>query len=190
MSERAPGNHVTDILDVMGMYRNDDNIPKGQVDFYLRRGSAVHSATAMFDRGTLDESSVDPLIAPYLEAWKAFRREVGGDMLHIELFMASDVLDYCGTLDRIVGPSLIYPGKLLLDIKTSEAAVTTRLQTCGYLKLCEFLRLYEPGELKRGAVALKSNGRYAVELYDDDARDMAAWQACMTLAAWKRKQGV
>lgn len=184
MTDRAPGNHVTDILAVMGMYQFDDKVPKGQLDFYLRRGSAIHAATAMFDRGTLDESSVDPLIAPYLEAWKAFRSEVGGDMLEIEKFMSSDELDYCGTLDRIMGPSRIYPGKVVIDIKTTEAAVTTRLQTCGYLKL------YGMEDMKRAAVALKSNGRYAVELYDDDARDMAAWQACMTLAAWKRKQGV
>lgn len=183
MSERAPGNHVTGILQVLGMHYYLEKLSDGELKFYLQRGSMIHLVTAMSDRDTLDESSVDPLIVNYLTAWRKFRADAGGKMLEIELFLRSTLRGYCGTLDRVLGPSRIYPGKLLLDIKTTEAGITTRLQTSGYAMLYG-------KKVKRGAVALRANGTYSVELYDDDARDMAAWKACLTLAAWKRKHGV
>lgn len=70
-------------------------------DWSRDRGSMVHLATAYDDRGELDEESLDPVIAPYLEAWRKFRKESGFGPEKIEVPMQSTAYRYAGTPDRI-----------------------------------------------------------------------------------------
>jgi len=65
------------------------------------RGSFVHLATHLDDMGELDESTVDPLIAPYLEAWRKFKAESGFVVEQSEEPMMSTAYRYAGTPDVI-----------------------------------------------------------------------------------------
>lgn len=83
-------------------------------DYYLQRGTAVHRACELYDRGTLDEASVDPEIAPRLEAWKKFRSDFGGEIAMNERRLASKKYQFAGTVDRVFAKG----GKLILvDLK-------------------------------------------------------------------------
>jgi hypothetical protein len=70
-------------------------------DWSRDRGSMIHLATAYDDQGELDEETLDPVIIPYLEAWRRFRKESGFIPEQIEPPMMSTVYRYAGTPDRI-----------------------------------------------------------------------------------------
>ena len=63
------------------------------------RGSYVHEARHLDDIGQLDETSIDPEIAPYLEAWRLFKRETGFEVSTSEVPMASGRYLYAGRPD-------------------------------------------------------------------------------------------
>lgn len=70
-------------------------------DWSRDRGSMIHLATAYDDAGELDEESLDPVILPYLVAWRKFRKESGFGLGLIEPPMMSTAYRYAGTPDRI-----------------------------------------------------------------------------------------
>ena len=70
-------------------------------DWSRDRGSMIHLATAYDDRNELDEESLDPVIRPYLEARRRFRKESGFIPEQIEPPMMSTAYKYAGTPDRI-----------------------------------------------------------------------------------------
>lgn len=63
------------------------------------RGSYVHKARHLDDTGELDESTIDPVIAPYLEAWRRFKRETGFVVEESEVPKAQSSYLYAGTPD-------------------------------------------------------------------------------------------
>lgn len=70
--------------------------------WYAEKGHAVHAATEYFDKGTLDLDTVDPQIVGYLDAYRAFRRDLPLDILGIEVRLRHPRYGYSGTIDRIV----------------------------------------------------------------------------------------
>jgi len=65
------------------------------------RGSYVHLACALEDRGNLDWSTLDPVLVPYVEAWVRFKRESGFVPEIIETPMLNESYLYAGTPDVI-----------------------------------------------------------------------------------------
>jgi hypothetical protein len=65
------------------------------------RGTYVHLATHYDDQGELDEDTLDPVIVPYVEAWRKFKRESGFIVEQSETPMASSSYHYAGTPDVI-----------------------------------------------------------------------------------------
>ena len=70
--------------------------------WYLQRGTFIHLATELYDKGTLDESDLDPAIIPYLEAYKVFRRDFSGKVTGIEKKLWHPKLKYAGIIDRTI----------------------------------------------------------------------------------------
>lgn len=68
-------------------------------DYDRERGRIVHLATHYDDLGELDEDSLDPVIVPYVEAWRSFKRESGFIVEASEVSLASKTYGYCGTMD-------------------------------------------------------------------------------------------
>ena len=80
-------------------------------DWHMDKGTAVHLATELWDKGTLDESTVDPQIQGYLESWKQFRKDQNYTPLHIEFQIYHPQLMVGMKIDRLPGP---------LDIKSAS----------------------------------------------------------------------
>ena len=73
-------------------------------DWYKQRGSFVHTATEYWDKGELDESTVDPQIKGYLESWKQFRKDQNYTPTHIEYQIYHPELMVGMKIDRLPGP--------------------------------------------------------------------------------------
>lgn len=78
--------------------------------WYMDRGTAVHRATELWDKGTLDEATVDPQIVGYVESWKRFRADLAYTPTHIEHRTYHPHLLVGMTIDRLP----------LLDIKSGS----------------------------------------------------------------------
>ncbi len=140
------------------------------------RGQYVHEATAMFDRGELDEAALDPVLRPYVEAWTRFKESSGFQANHVEFVVYRNDLRFAGTLDRY---GTIASGESwLLDIKSGKPEPWTGLQLAGY-GLC--LDLKAP----RFAVELRPDGNFHVTPYND-RNDYAVFMAALAVYHWRK----
>ena len=116
------------------------------------KGTFIHDMCAMYDRGELDEGSLDSQLLPYLDAWKAFRKQMPVTFAVIEQPFYSLEYGFAGTIDRawfevkkgVVG-----------DIKSGVMPETIDLQLAGYSIL--FPSLTGMG------IQLKDNGKFSLK---------------------------
>ena len=125
MSDRYPAYppgtlSVTEVIQASGLMPECDYID----EWYMNRGTAVHLATALYDKGTLDERTVDPVIRGSLESWKKYRD--GYTPSSIERTLYDPVYGLCGTVDRLA----------LLDIKGPVKSKWQVIQIAAYWHLC------------------------------------------------------
>jgi hypothetical protein len=130
-------------------------------------------ATALDDQGILDESSVDPAVAPHLEAWRKFRRESGFSPKAIEQIVQHPTYRYCGTIDR--------DG---IDIKTGGPCKWHIIQAAAYQRASNALTWR--------SVYLMPTGLYTTHVYHP-IELMQAWgvfQAALVTYNWKKENKV
>lgn len=92
-------------------------------------GTAVHAACHYYDEGDLDEASVDPEVAPYLEQYKRYLSETGAVVHEAEIEVVHNTLQYVGHLDRILS---FNDTTFIVDIKTGGPAEWHGVQTEAY----------------------------------------------------------
>lgn len=116
---------VTELLKSVGLI--DDSRRDERA---MERGTAVHMATAFDDEGDLDEQSVTAEVAPYLDGYRKWRREMGAEIVgKPEQKVADLALGIEGTLDRLVK----FNGNLyVVDLKTGSPAPWHRWQVALY----------------------------------------------------------
>jgi len=143
------------------------SIPQHILDNAANRGTLIHFACELWDEGTLDEENLDPVIVPYLEAWKKFRADTKCEIIASEEIVYHKNFKYAGTLDR----RLKIDGKTFIcDIKTGAPRPWHSIQTAGYA-LCF------PEKYERMCVYLKKDCSYEVKIYtsqDDEEVFLAA----------------
>ncbi len=171
---------VTQILSDLGFTGSAYYTPES-----AQRGTDVHLATAYDDQGRLDWGTVDPIIRPYVEAWRAWREaSLMGEPRHIEHRLVSTAMQYAGTIDR----AWTVPGKTtVVDIKTGAPERWHRLQLAAYAQLLEL----PADEVADGILVYLSNdGRAkatAVNVVDMVPLRMT-WDAC--LRVYHSKKGM
>ena len=165
---------VTTIIgDVYGRYP----YPEGAAE----RGHHVHLATQLYDEDDLDEGTLDPLVAGYLEGWKLFREEMAFTPTQIEMLVHNSTYGYCGTLDRIG----TMQGKLyLLDIKSGVKEWWHGLQVAAY-GLC----LAPDTIYKRACVYLTKEGKYHLQYYID-RKDYNDWLCTLRVYQIKKENNL
>lgn len=89
--------------------------------WHMDKGTATHLATEYYDKGTLDESTVDPKIVGYLESWKRFRKDMDYTPSHIEYQTYHPELMVGMKIDRLPGP---------VDLKSGAPEPWHILQIC------------------------------------------------------------
>lgn len=130
-----------------------------------QRGTAVHAALHYDDEGMLDETTVDPEVAPYLDAWRRFRAERHVAIVEMERRYADATYRFAGTLDRI---AVVEGRRVVIDIKSGDVEGAD-LQTAAYAHLAG-----EPLSILRWAVQLHPERAvpYTVHPY----RNLADWR--------------
>lgn len=91
---------VTQILKCCGI----SDFSKVPIDVLERArlfGTAVHKACELFDKGTLDERTLDPNLWPYLDGWVACKKEYAFEFVENENPLVSTIYRVAGTPDRI-----------------------------------------------------------------------------------------
>lgn len=167
---------VTQIIDDAGLYGDTSYF----TEYSRERGSFVHKAIQFHLSGELDEDTLDPVIVPYLEAWKKFEVEAGYVSDECEAMFADTVYRYAGTVDHI--------GHLdghfgIIDVKTGAPTPATGIQLAGYEKLIKV------GGAKRFALHLKDDGDYKLIEYKD-RNDRNVFLAALALYYWKQNNNV
>lgn len=151
---------VTQILSLSGL-ADFSSIPEEMREFALTRGQAVHAAIQYFMEGDLDESTLDPQVAPRIVALNLFLRHSGFEIEPgmVEQKVFNERYGFCGKYDACGKLPALNGKKALADWKNCAAGMSgTRYQLAAYL-LC-IPRIYH-----RAAVTLKANATFSVETY-------------------------
>lgn len=152
---------VTQIMTDVGLIQLNGN--KQNIDIAGQFGTAVHKTCELWDKGNLDQSSLDIKLVPYLDCWKNFLFDYKIKILEIELQLYHPTLKFAGTIDRIVqfnGPIC------MLDIKSgSTVSQSAEIQLAGYkLLYCDVNDIsYE--KVWRMAVQLVPEGKAKIFTY-------------------------
>ena len=94
----------------------------------MTRGSFVHKATELYDRGELDFDSLDDALRPYLDGWIQFRQDYGFVPTEIEKSYISEAYNFGCRVDRIG----LYRGEpALVEIKSGTMLPSVRIQLAG-----------------------------------------------------------
>lgn len=179
----VPG--VSSILKA-GNLTNIGFIPRDVLERSSRFGTAVHKACELHDMGTLDDTSLDKNLCPYLDAWQQFLVDASCLIEHVETKVFSKKWFYMGTLDRIV---VINGKRYVLDIKTGLIYPSMCAQLAGYLNAFNEGLLKKDQATDRIIVQLKENGLYSLPPKDFfEKSDFSTFTSCLNIYNWKKKR--
>ena len=108
---------VTEILAAVGLGPDLFAIPPDVLATAQKRGRAVHEAIEALAYGYLDEAMLDPVVAPYLDAYRRFVADSGHEAIASEIEVRHPAWQYVGHADRI---GWLAGGRVLLDWKSGE----------------------------------------------------------------------
>lgn len=177
---RYDGRIVPSVTQILEVVDECWRVPVDVLERAGRLGTAVHLACELDDLDDLDETSVDPVIAPYLAAWRRFRSETGFAPDLIEHRVHHRSMGYAGTLDRV---GTLFERRSLIDIKSGEEWPSHGPQTAAYKEA-----LATEGEKvsDRYAVYLRDDGTYRLRKCEDKS-DWAVFLACLTIRKYKER---
>jgi hypothetical protein len=117
---------VTQALSVIESF---DRVPPDILERARLFGAHVHQAVDLFNRGDLDEESLDPQLSPRLGQYKKFLADTGFVVTHTEQRVANASIGYAGTLD-ILGR--LFRSSALIDLKSGAVPKSVGPQTAAY----------------------------------------------------------
>ena len=180
---------VTGVMELAGYCDDFSFADPVKRDAARERGTLIHEATAIMDRGPLDWDDLEPVLRPYCAAWKDFGiREPVEFEASEELVWTENYGGCAGMLDRRGFWNGI---PCVFDIKTGKSlSKWTRYQLAGYVALhleragCQDI----PGEFRRWQrriVWLKEDGTYACPSPFTEAADLERFLAALVVAHTK-----
>lgn len=171
---RVPG--VTDVMVASGLI---DTRGPWFTAWHRQRGEYVHEATALDDRGELDEDTLDPAILPYVLGWREFLKTTGSEILDIERVVENTVYPYAGKLDRLV---MLGGRRFVLDIKTGQPERWHGVQLAGYAGC------FDAPPLRMGVyLDGDGDGDFHLKQYSD-SHDWNVFLAALTIARFLEKR--
>jgi hypothetical protein len=144
------------------------------------RGTYVHQIVHWHDTGELEESSVDPALMGYLEAWKKFVKDVDFVTHSLEQPRINLAYKFGGVIDRT---GLIYGRPAVLDFKSGASPPWTKLQTAGYQILADM------PAAQRFALQLNEDGKYNL-LPHKDFNDRNVFLSALACVWWQRNNNI
>jgi hypothetical protein len=183
---RVDGVRFPSVTEVLAPQTDWSHVPAWQLEAARCLGRDVHAAVNLLARGQLDESSLDPAVAPYVNGAAMFLRTSGATVLAAEQRVACKRMRVAGTLDL-----LIYWGDFyyFVDWKVSDAVPKTvgaQLAAYEYLYSETFPLAIKHSRTKRLCVRLKHND-YSSHRCNEYNSDLNLFRAC-TATWWHREE--
>lgn len=149
---------VTQIMKSSGL-TNLDWVDPAILESRADLGKKVHSATELYDNGTIDLNELHPKLKLYLDGWIKFRKDYNFTPTEIELQLFHKLYKYAGRVDRIGD---IDKDLVLIDIKSGTHQKTHAIQTAGY-ELLYNQDKKKSGQIKKRFIVYLSESGYKVE---------------------------
>ncbi len=147
-----------------------------------QRGQAVHAAIHYLNEADLDDSSLHPIVQPYVAAYRKFLVDTGFKPQLVEHRIYDSTYGYAGTLD-VTGTWNLSDGLVLLDYKTGAIEDHVALQLAAYASC-----LAEPHH--RFALQLKNDGTYRLSNEYKDRSDLTIFRALVATVSWRIVHGL
>jgi hypothetical protein len=154
---------VTTILKEVGL------IESHGTEWHMDRGSAVHRTIELHEKGTLDESVLDPVLRPYLQAWMDCKAKTGLQVEEMERVVAHPVYRYAGRVDGI---GTLGGKTALSDIKTGAFQRWWILQSAAYNLITKCARQI--------SIELRDDGTWGMTEHKDKTA-AGKFLACLTV---------
>lgn len=195
---RLGGAVIPGLTDLLRPLVNFDYVPPATLEAARERGGVLHKCIELDHDGGLDEGTVDPVVRPYFDAWRAFRSDIGPFVvLGIETPIASRTYRYGCTPDlwgRLDGRPCV------IEIKTTAADHPTHaVQTAGQAQalienMTSALALCNGSGLKwhqidRYSLRLMKTGRYRFTEHTD-VGDLGVLLALRQVAAFRQRHNL
>ena len=167
---RHEGRVIPSVTQILRAIENFDFVKPEILERAREFGRHAHQATDLFDRGELDEDSLDVALVPYLNGWKKCLLETGMVVTHSEQIVHNARMKYAGTLDK----RATWKGTTwLVDLKSGGVPRSVGAQTSAY----------------QMALEDKPRRRLCVQLKPDDYRliacdkttDFALFTSCLNI---------
>ncbi len=162
---------VTEILQSVGLAPDLTMVKPEVLAWASARGTALHRAIELHDKGTLDMDSLHPEIIPALKAYLDFVHDSGHEAIASELELIHPTWGFCGHPDR-VGTLAKLEDLVLIDWKFTASfdKPYVTLQTAGYAALWDANYPDRPIR-KCFGLHLRKNGTYNLhDVSDPEAR--------------------
>lgn len=173
----VPVPNVTSILESAGL-SDFSGIPQRVLELASLRGKYVHKATELYDLGELDEDSLDPIVAGYLNGWKKFITDFQPEIIDIERRLYCQKYHYAGTLDRL---ATINKKCIMLDIKSGAHSHAHAPQLAAYDHA-------HPLDIdERWTVYLSEDGQYKINKYSGK-EDFIVFLSALNIHNYKNKR--
>jgi hypothetical protein len=151
-------------------------------EWYMTRGKYIHAASEMIDRGTLDWTTLDPVLVPFCEAYQHFVEDCRPEIILSEKPMYHAGHLYAGTPDRAVTANGI---TALIDIKTGVPNRATAIQLSAYR---EMIRVSEDIHCaKCFSLHLRDDGNYRLDEIKSLKANYQIFLAALTVVRWKKE---
>lgn len=174
---RLLGAVVPSVTQILAPLASFAGIPASVLDAKRDLGRRVHLACQLLDEDDLDWDSVEPDVGGYLDAWLSFRKDTGAVILQNEKQVAEPLLQFAGTLDRVLELAGV---RYLVDLKTCIATpIAVGPQTAAYMRA-----LGDNSVTHRAALRLRPDGTYRFDPLAG-ADDWSCFMACLALHRFK-----
>lgn len=173
---------IPSVTQIIAPLYSFEGIPESILNAKRDLGRAVHTACEYDDDGDLDEGSVSDQVRPYLEAYRAFRRDTGAEVVLNEQKLYNPKHRYAGTIDR----RFVIKGELwTVDLKTTASmSPAVGVQLAAYDRLVE--EAGERANSKMGALQLKPDGSYKLHPFSS-AADFPVFLSLLNIHNWRAK---
>lgn len=170
------GKRVPSVTQVLDMLTDWQHVPISTLEAARDLGTKVHAAVHLFNRGELDLDALDPILLPYVNAWRDFLEWSGGTLIASETRVASPSYGFAGTLDTLLDRR---GHTWLIDVKSGAIPLTVGPQTAAYEKALN-------RKVRRYCVALGADGTYGVRNYTSST-DWSIFVSCLNVWKWRAK---
>lgn len=162
------------------------------------RGSKADRAIMLYTDNNLDESTLDPVLVPYLAGWKQAVNRYGIKVLFRQRRVVHELYGYAGTIDlglEMERPPdhVRLPDIVLADLKCVDTVpASAQLQLAAY-EAAFNLEMQRRGQVRRAThrlvIQLTQEGQF-IPTWCDDGHDFTVFMSCLNRLNYCIKKGL